>query len=299
MLRRFWAALVFLAVLAGTVVAVSAPSEARWLRGRSNITTYSNDEAVCSDITTLSSETSYEGTFWDDQFGVPTATSTYTDQISLYGSAADATAFPFVDPLVVVTIEAAYQGADPEFPDNYLFEGETTIDTPGGFDTLYARGIDEATEQSIAIPLVVDDPIYECVPPDPGPRITGNAVGVVEGDLGTTLVDVTFSLSEPSDEVITVDYTSAANPANSAVAAPGVDYVDANGTLTFQPGETEKQVTVTVLSDGQYEPGAIWGEWGFLELSNPTNAFVDPGPSLIEHTAIFVIIDDDEPVVVG
>lgn len=77
--------------------------------------------------------------------------------------------------------------------------------------------------------------------------------------------DLTFtvSLDTASDEVITVDYTSADN-----TAIAGEDYTAVSGTLTFQPGETEKTITVN-------NTGTSWlddDESFLINLSNPNNA---------------------------
>lgn len=278
----------------------STGADARWRRSFSDIDEFVDDVAICEEGITIGVELRFTPDGWEGRGNEtpPVLGQTTTPvTIDFWGSAADAEANDVNNPPILqISVTPQYVG---DFGDRFQFIGESTDSLPAGLangDQIFAReAVDLFTFAAVA--LTVGDPVYECEPVDPGPRITGNAVGVTEGDTGTTTVDLTFSLSEPTDEVVTVDYTSQTNLSNSAVAIPGDDYAPANGTLTFEPGETEQTVTVTVFGDTNFEPGAIWGDWGFLELSNPTNAFVDAGPSLIESSAVFVILNDDEPVI--
>ncbi|HEX8916157.1 MAG TPA: Calx-beta domain-containing protein, partial [Humisphaera sp.] len=65
---------------------------------------------------------------------------------------------------------------------------------------------------------------------------------VVEGNTGTKVVNFTVSLSKPSAAVVKVYYSTANNGATS-----GVDYALTYGTLTFQPGQTTKSLSVNVF----------------------------------------------------
>jgi len=89
-----------------------------------------------------------------------------------------------------------------------------------------------------------------------------------EGDDGEQL-DATFTvrLSEPTTETLTVDYAAV-----SDTAVEGDDFEPAGGTLTFEPGETDRTVTVTVLGDGILEPDE---EDFFVLLTDPVNGILD------------------------
>lgn len=83
------------------------------------------------------------------------------------------------------------------------------------------------------------------------PRIVGTRTRVTEGDGGTTPVDVRFTLSGPPSSVPqTFPYETALVPGATASAD---DFVHTAGTLTFQPGETEKFVTVHIVGDVRFE----------------------------------------------
>jgi hypothetical protein len=118
---------------------------------------------------------------------------------------------------------------------------------------------------------------------DPLPAISIlNAVGsettVPSG--GTATLSV--RLPNPSSLPVTVDYATA-----DGNATAGSDYVAASGTLTFAPGETEKNVTISILDDTVDE---VYEEF-LVNLSNPTNATIEDGQASCQ------IIDNDGPAV--
>jgi hypothetical protein len=107
-----------------------------------------------------------------------------------------------------------------------------------------------------------------------------NSPDVPEGGPGETrLATFTVTLAGPSTVPVTVNYQTRDQPGVLA----GVDYVATSGTLTFNPGETSKTVSVQVLGDNVYEPD----EYFYLDLSNPTNA------SLYQLSASAKIVNDD------
>ncbi len=105
-----------------------------------------------------------------------------------------------------------------------------------------------------------------------------------EGDSGTYTVAFNVLLSPASGQVVTVDYT-----VTDGTAKAGEDYTVASssGTLTFNPGETSRSITITVIGDLDVEPD----ETLTVTLSNPVNANLDAAPS-----ASFTILNDDGAV---
>jgi sugar lactone lactonase YvrE len=83
----------------------------------------------------------------------------------------------------------------------------------------------------------------------------------------TQIVDV--SLSNASGNVASVNFATA-----NGTATAGVHYVATSGTLTFQPGETTKSITIQILPQGLIDGVRTL----LLVLSNPTNATV-PNPT--------------------
>ncbi|WP_275415706.1 Calx-beta domain-containing protein, partial [Leptolyngbya sp. CCY15150] len=125
---------------------------------------------------------------------------------------------------------------------------------------------------------------------DNPPAIAISNASVLEGDLGDTGTAVfTVSLSNPSQETLTVTYSTADDTATSGgdVAAGEGDYVPLlNETLVFNPGETTKLITVTVNGDGLDE-----GD----ETFNVVLGGVTGDATLPVNPGIGTIVDNDAP----
>lgn len=50
-------------------------------------------------------------------------------------------------------------------------------------------------------------------------------------------------------------------------------------------------IQIEILGDTVDEPPLLYGEWGLVQLSNPTNAAIDTGG--LFGLGLFVIVDDD------
>ena len=134
----------------------------------------------------------------------------------------------------------------------------------------------------LGIGIIADD--------DPTPTITPGGAGVVEGDSGDVTVQVPVTLSNPSSQTITVDFTTLDTGA-VGIATTGVDYVATSGTVTFAPGETTKTVSITVHGDLIGEVPLLWGEWILVAFSNPSDtAVLDTS---FWGLGIGVVVDDD------
>jgi Calx-beta domain len=94
-------------------------------------------------------------------------------------------------------------------------------------------------------------------------------VSVTEGNSGTTSAVFTVSLSGASAQSVTVDYATADGTATTTDS----DYQAASGTLTFNPGDTSKTITVSVNGDTVFEPDETF----FVNLSNAVNAEIAKG----------------------
>ena len=120
-------------------------------------------------------------------------------------------------------------------------------------------------------------------PAAPGtPVINIGDTSVTEGHQGTRSATFTVTLSNPSSVPVTVSYTTVDG---SAVA--GNDYQAASGTVTFDPGQTSKTVSVLVNGDREGEPNETF----FVNLSlSSGNAIVADGQ------AVGSIVDDEPRV---
>lgn len=122
-----------------------------------------------------------------------------------------------------------------------------------------------------AILTIVDD--------DNAPILSINNVSQNEGNTGTTPFTFTVSLAGQSSQPVTVSYSTA----DGTATAPS-DYASVQqGSLTFDPGQTSKQVTVLVAGDFNNE-----GNENFVvNLSDPINASIGTGQG------VGTILNDD------
>jgi hypothetical protein len=112
------------------------------------------------------------------------------------------------------------------------------------------------------------------------PCLFADNASITEGDAGSTNAQVHVRLSVASSEVVKVNYIVRGFPATE-----GQDFTSSEGTVTFQPGETDKVITVPVLGDIIDEPEESFS----LHLSGPLNARISDGIAKI------TITDNDPP----
>jgi probable HAF family extracellular repeat protein len=122
--------------------------------------------------------------------------------------------------------------------------------------------------------------VYLLTPVPPGtPSISiTDAPAVTEGNAGTVAATFTVTLSEPSDQIVTVDFTTAADSATA-----NSDYSSTSGTLTFALGETSKTISVSVIGDRDGE----FNESFSVNLSGATNAII------VDGQGVGTIVDDE------
>ena len=123
---------------------------------------------------------------------------------------------------------------------------------------------------------------------DPGPTIVPGASGIAEGSIsGTAVLHLPVTLDAPSTKTVSVDWATVNTGVIGHASSPD-DYVAANGTLTFAPGDTEEFIDITVKADTLDEED--W-EWIVVTTSNPVNATIGGFYGL----ALGIIVDDDPP----
>ncbi|MGI6246270.1 MAG: cellulose binding domain-containing protein [Pseudochelatococcus sp.] len=105
---------------------------------------------------------------------------------------------------------------------------------------------------------------------------TDAAGGGSDGEVGT-FAEFLVTLSEPADDVVTVDYHTVAGTASHA------DFTPTSGTLTFQPGEQSKTIAVAIRPDLAAEAD----EQFTVVLSGPDGAVIGAG------TGTATIVNDD------
>ena len=90
----------------------------------------------------------------------------------------------------------------------------------------------------------------------------------------------------PSSATVTVNYRTETDPLKGDDATEGVDYTATSGTLTFQPGETEKRVNVPTIDDTIEDSGETFR----LLLSGALGA-----PIAVAEARGFILNDDPPP----
>jgi hypothetical protein len=78
--------------------------------------------------------------------------------------------------------------------------------------------------------------------------LTGGCDPVWEGNVGLTTMPCWVDLSSPSAETVVVGYAT-----GGGTAVAGVDYLPAQGTLTFEPGTTHATAGVSIIGDDRPE----------------------------------------------
>jgi Calx-beta domain len=110
------------------------------------------------------------------------------------------------------------------------------------------------------------------------PALSINSIFLAEGNSGYVNAVFTVSLAQTSPLTVTVNYATA-----SGTAKNGSDYLPQSGSLTFNPGETNKTITVKIKSDTTVEPD----ETIFVNLTAPFNATLAVGQG------VGTILNDD------
>jgi hypothetical protein len=129
--------------------------------------------------------------------------------------------------------------------------------------------------------LVSYDDLVDIGPPVPPPSPLTLSIAddsVWEGNKGTTRVDLTVTLSRSISDVVTVRYATA-----SGTAVATSDYTSTSGTLTFQPGQTSRMISIAIKGDRKREPNETFS----VQLSNSV------GATIADAVATATILNDD------
>lgn len=119
-----------------------------------------------------------------------------------------------------------------------------------------------------------------------GPTVSINDASVTEGQSGAVAISFTVTLSASSTQTVTVNYATADG---TATAGSG-DYSAGSGTVTFNPGETSKSITVFVNGDTVVEPNETFT----VNLSGAVNA------TIADSQGVGTIVNDDaSPITVS
>ena len=125
----------------------------------------------------------------------------------------------------------------------------------------------------------------------PLPELSISDVTIAEGDSGLTNAVFIVTLSDVSSEVVTVNYSTSSKDTVvcqatecNRIAIPGEDYWPIARTLTFDPGQTNKTITVLIMSDTKAEPDEL-----FVVILSQAQ-----GATIADDRALATILDDDD-----
>jgi hypothetical protein len=116
---------------------------------------------------------------------------------------------------------------------------------------------------------------------DATPSLSINDVVVTEGNSGTVIATFIVTLSAVSGRTASVNYSTS----NGTATVGSGDYVAASGTLSYPPGTTSRQVSVTVNGDLRDENDETFN----LNLSGASAA------TIADTRGIATIVNDDLP----
>lgn len=106
---------------------------------------------------------------------------------------------------------------------------------------------------------IVNDDVFQI------PNMTINDISLNEGHSGTRNFNFRVSLSNAYNQVVKFSYVTA-----NGTATAGSDFANKTGTISFQPGQTSKTVTIAVYGDLTPETNESF----FVNLFNPIKAVI-------------------------
>jgi hypothetical protein len=192
-----------------------------------------------------------------------------------------------------VTVEYATADGTATQPSDYIATSDTLSFAPGETtkEILIAIKGDVIYEPDETFTVTLSNPDGATIGTGTGtgtiendedtPALSISGASVSEGNSGTVDAIFTVTLDPASYEPVTVQYATS----NGTAIQPG-DYTATEGTLTFNPEETSKEIKVPVIGDWIDEADETFT----VTLSNPnpgTRANIETG------TATGTILDDD------
>jgi len=155
--------------------------------------------------------------------------------------------------------------------------GDTLAEADETFSVQLSNPVNAAIERGTAIGTIIDDD-------HGGPAIPSASidnVSINEGNAGLSSATFTMRLSIASATLTRVRFQT-----QDGTATAGSDYLAANGEIAFQPGETVKTFTVSIIGDVVYEPDETFN----VVITGADNATFSSSP------AICTIVNDDAQV---
>ncbi|MFN8495672.1 MAG: clostripain-related cysteine peptidase [Caldilineaceae bacterium] len=156
------------------------------------------------------------------------------------------------DPLTYIVVSNPSHGTLSGTPPNLTYTPSTGF---SGADSFTFKANDGKADSTIATVNITVTPSQTL----PTVQFSASAYSVNESGGAAT---ITIILSSASGQVVTVNYAT-----SDGTATAGSDYLATSGTLTFNPGETSKTISVPIIDDIVYE----LNETVNIGLSSPSN----------------------------
>ena len=148
---------------------------------------------------------------------------------------------------------------------------------------------DSADEANETLTVVLSNPVNATIAKgtgvgtivnddSPQPSLSVNNASGLEGDSGTSTVNLVVTLAPASSQTVTVNWAT-----SNATAIAGSDYTAASGTLTFAAGGTSQTVPLSILGDTAVEADETFN----VVLNTPNGAVIGDG------TGVVSILNDD------
>jgi len=158
---------------------------------------------------------------------------------------------------------------------NVPIVGDNVFEQVEGFLVNLSNAVGATITDGSAVGTIIDNDTPGSNDP---PSVAIGDVTLSEGDNGTTSAQFTVTLSKSWTAPVTLNYAT-----SNGSATAGSDYQPTSGSLTFNPGDTNKTITVLVVNDTIFEQVE-----GFLvNLSNVQGATTARG------TGVGTVIDND------
>ncbi len=166
-------------------------------------------------------------------------------------------------PARVTSTSAGNSASGPDAAASYLWSIDNGTLTGGQ----YEQNVTFVAGAAGTLTLTLDtgcSRVSQDVVVDPQPTITISDFQHAEGNSGYTPFEIPVTLSNPSSQIVTVQYYT-----SNSIAIEGSDYFGIPlTTLTFYPGDVTRFVTVQVIGDKKKEGNELF----VVTLINPTNA---------------------------
>jgi len=151
-----------------------------------------------------------------------------------------------------------FNPGDTSKPVTVLVNGDTTFESNETFFVNLTGATNASISDAQGQGTITND---DAAPPTPTFFVSD--ASVLEGNTGTTPAVFNVSLSPASAQIVQVDFATL----NGTATLAGNDYQTNSGTLTFNPGDGPKQITVLVNGDTLVEQNETFA----VHLSNATN----------------------------